>query len=417
MAISRVKTWASGEILTSSDLNAEFNNILNNATSLVSPLTANLAAGSFKLTGLGAGSAAGDSVRLEQVGLAALTTIASATSPDIFAVTVGQNVDYTGTTTCTGFTTAPNAGITRTLICAGAAPFTAGSNLLIDGVASGGTYTAFAGAQVRVTAVTTTQFRLTPPASNFLPGHIFGLTMANDAGDLTNDINVVAGAAVDSTGAALIRLTSTLIKQLDAAWAVGNNAGMLDTGAIANGTYHIYIIQRPDTGVSDILASTSATAPTMPTNYTLKRRIGSILREAAAIVLFTQNGDSFQRTTSVADISAGNPGTAAVTRTLSVPTGVKVQADVIVGGGNNDASSGAYFYFSDLATTDSTPTGGIAEFGRLQSASGLSSEGYARRYIYTNTSAQVRSRVSFSSADVSLIIRTFGWIDRRGRDA
>jgi hypothetical protein len=39
MALSRVKTWSSGETLTASDLNAEFNNILNNPVSLLSPLT------------------------------------------------------------------------------------------------------------------------------------------------------------------------------------------------------------------------------------------------------------------------------------------------------------------------------------------------------------------------------------------
>jgi len=37
MALARVKNWVSNETLTSSDLNAEFNNILNNAGSLVSP--------------------------------------------------------------------------------------------------------------------------------------------------------------------------------------------------------------------------------------------------------------------------------------------------------------------------------------------------------------------------------------------
>lgn len=39
MALSRVKTWISGETLTSSDLNAEFNNIINNAVSLISPVS------------------------------------------------------------------------------------------------------------------------------------------------------------------------------------------------------------------------------------------------------------------------------------------------------------------------------------------------------------------------------------------
>jgi len=37
MSISRVKTWAAAEVLNASDLNAEFNNILNNPVDLFSP--------------------------------------------------------------------------------------------------------------------------------------------------------------------------------------------------------------------------------------------------------------------------------------------------------------------------------------------------------------------------------------------
>lgn len=55
MALARIKVWSS-EILTSSDLNAEFNNILNNPLSLISPLTGDLAAGGNKITGLSLGS-------------------------------------------------------------------------------------------------------------------------------------------------------------------------------------------------------------------------------------------------------------------------------------------------------------------------------------------------------------------------
>lgn len=56
MAISRVITWSAGQTLTAAALNAEFDNILNNALSLVSPWTANMAAGGFRLTGLSLGS-------------------------------------------------------------------------------------------------------------------------------------------------------------------------------------------------------------------------------------------------------------------------------------------------------------------------------------------------------------------------
>jgi hypothetical protein len=50
MALSRVKTWSSGEVLTASDLNTEFNNIITNASSLFSPLTAGLDCDGFGLT-------------------------------------------------------------------------------------------------------------------------------------------------------------------------------------------------------------------------------------------------------------------------------------------------------------------------------------------------------------------------------
>ena len=39
MSLSRSKTWIAGEVLTAADLNTEFNNILTNALTLISPLT------------------------------------------------------------------------------------------------------------------------------------------------------------------------------------------------------------------------------------------------------------------------------------------------------------------------------------------------------------------------------------------
>ena len=42
MALARVKVWSTAETLTASDLNSEFNNIINNASSLISPLSGSL---------------------------------------------------------------------------------------------------------------------------------------------------------------------------------------------------------------------------------------------------------------------------------------------------------------------------------------------------------------------------------------
>ena len=65
MALARVHVWIAGEVLTASDLNNEFNSILNNPTALITPLTANLALGAFSLTGLGAGSASTPSLSFD----------------------------------------------------------------------------------------------------------------------------------------------------------------------------------------------------------------------------------------------------------------------------------------------------------------------------------------------------------------
>ena len=56
MAIARVKVWVANEVLTASDLNSEFNSILNNATALISPLTANLDFDGFSLIDLSRGT-------------------------------------------------------------------------------------------------------------------------------------------------------------------------------------------------------------------------------------------------------------------------------------------------------------------------------------------------------------------------
>lgn len=67
MAVSVFKTFSAGEVLTAADLNSSFTQITNNGTDVAFPLTKNGAAGGFILTGLGAGSADGDSVRFQQL--------------------------------------------------------------------------------------------------------------------------------------------------------------------------------------------------------------------------------------------------------------------------------------------------------------------------------------------------------------
>ncbi len=66
MSTARLTIWRTGDTVDADDWNAEFGNILDHGPdTLISPLTAILAAGGFKLTNLASGTAAGDGVRYE----------------------------------------------------------------------------------------------------------------------------------------------------------------------------------------------------------------------------------------------------------------------------------------------------------------------------------------------------------------
>lgn len=164
MSVTVYKVWSAGELLSASDLNSSFQQIVTNGTSVAFPATANISVGGFTLW-FDASNTMGATSSAKGVNLAGMafndakTTVASATAPDIWTGT-GNLIDYTGTTTATSFASAPQAGAQRQLLCAGAAVFTAAAGMLIDGVASGSNLTCAAGDVVDVIAVTTTQFRL-----------------------------------------------------------------------------------------------------------------------------------------------------------------------------------------------------------------------------------------------------------------
>lgn len=239
-------------------------------------------------------------------------------------------------------------------------------------------------------------------------GHLYGLTLSNNATDATNDIDIASGsAASDGTTPAVMALATALTKRLDAAWAVGSGNGGLDAGTIADTTYHVWLIQRSDTGVVDALFSTSASSPTMPTNYDRKRRIGSILRVSGAIVAFSQNGDEFLVKTPVKSYE-GTVGTTATTAPLVVPIGIVVNA-LVHGYIVHPTVASATVLVSSLAQSDNAP-GAVNHTVMAQVAVEASAFIQNTR---TNTSAQVRVRSS--NADTTVSLTAQGWIDTRGR--
>lgn len=248
-------------------------------------------------------------------------------------------------------------------------------------------------------------------------GHIAGAKLSNNVADATNDIDIAAGVGVASDQSAFIVLPAALTKQLDAVWAVGTNAGMRASGAaIADTTYHIFLIRRPDTGVVDIAADTSATGANIAANtnvaYTQKRRIGSIIRASAAIVTFRQFGDTFKRTAAL-----DRNDTAAVASallTVSVPLGIVVQPIF------RFTMAGLAGVTCSAAMGDGAESSATIVVNQIfcSAADGSeTNEEILPPVFYTNTSAQIYfSQTNTAGTPATSQLRTIGWVDRRGKD-
>lgn len=247
------------------------------------------------------------------------------------------------------------------------------------------------------------------------PGAITGCTIANNGSDATNDIDFAAGTATDSTNTFYMTLGSTLTKRLDATWAVGNNQGGLFSGAIANTTYHAFIILRPDTGVVDAGFDTSVVAANRPASYTYFRRVGSFIRTGGAIKAFHQYRDFFYWDTIASDIAATNPGTSAVTATLTLPTGVAFNAMLAVNLVDATPSGVNRILVSSLDQADATPNDSNKATALAWDGGSAGAAGSGYTQVFTNTSAQVRYRLAATAADITAFITTIGWIDGRGR--
>lgn len=479
MALSALHTWVSGEILYAADLNAEFSHIYAGGIGLVSPITSSFdldgntlvmdADGDsslkvstnnrlditlqgvllFKFDGTVASPVNGFTVTASATGVApSIAATGNDTDIDVSLVPKGAGV-VSSSTTGTGIL----ARLTSTDAGASEGPdldlyrdsATPAANDVLGGIQFNGrdsgaakqlygrikatattvtaaseaslvTISAFAaGAETDALAIGGTGVLFN--SAGIFRGMISGLTLSNNAGDATNDIDIAVGiAAAQATPWGLMALTGALTKQLDAAWAVGSAAGMRASGAvIADTTYFIFLIRRPDTGVVDVAADVSATGANVTANtnaaYTQMRRIGAIVRSGGAIRAFKQFGDIFAWDVPISDVNTTNPGTSAVTRTLTVPIGIVVQA--WFSNVESNVASDRDVLWTALDQTDTTPSTTLFS---LRVAGAATVAIGVELYVKTNTSGQVRYRADASGAGDITRVSTHGWVDRRGRD-
>ena len=243
---------------------------------------------------------------------------------------------------------------------------------------------------------------------------IQGLTYANNGSDATNDIDIAVGGAMDATSARMMVLASALTKRLDATWAVGTNQGGLDTGSASDTDYYIWLINRSDTDVTDVLFSTSATSPTMPTNYNYKRLIGWFKRVSSTIVAFktyeTAGGGLDMRWTApTLDINT-TLSTSRRTDAIKVPLTFSTLATIRVS--LVDASDNILALVCCPDETDAAPSATAAPLANLNSHSGAGATEQKELRIRTSATGTIaaRSVVALDTYAVSTV--GFEWSRR-----
>ncbi len=252
-------------------------------------------------------------------------------------------------------------------------------------------------------------------------GHIHGFRHQNAVADSAHDITVEAGGAVskcrDSTDSVTLTFTGPRTKQIDAAWAAGDNAGGFPSALslAADTWYRFFLIAMPD-GTVDFGWDTSSSAANLlsdATGYTLYRQIGWHLTDATSnLEQYIQDADNSERIywlAAVGDAVSVVPTTTATNYTLSAPPDAIAMFCASWDSGL-ETLVGVYALFTATSQTDVAPS--VSQFnvtGFRQPASARTGQNLQ---IKVNGSSQLRTR--FSQAGASLSISTYGYIYTRG---
>ena len=246
-------------------------------------------------------------------------------------------------------------------------------------------------------------------------GTIGGLTLTNDGTDAAHDIGIAVGFARDYTDAATMSLTGALIKKIDATWAVGTNAGGMDsTDTVgANTGYGVYLIRRSDTGVVDVLMSSDMTAAgsalTMPTNYDQKRLIGWVRTDGSSnIFAFIQSGDTFKLQGAHTAIDLNDTSiTNSTFETATLTTPPLCNALIQVYCANTSRTNNVQYSY--LKTQGSAwAVGGNKASHSFQGGSGTTFDSFCyERELFTNSSSQIEYAMDepSGSSTMSIIIQ------------
>jgi len=205
--------------------------------------------------------------------LSRATVASHATTADIWNAS-GNQINFTGTATVTAFPSAPQAGASRELVCAGACAFTAGANMLVDGMSLGQTVTCAANDVIIVRAITVTQFRLTRIRYDGYPQKGVG----------QHSVIVNTGNGYGSTSTRIRRFT-TIQENIGSAITYADSATLGASFTInEDGLYEIYYQEH--------FASTSSTCAGVSLNSSQPTLSISAINAANRVLMFLVGGSA-----------------------------------------------------------------------------------------------------------------------------
>ena len=295
--------------ITASRVDAEMDGMATGLSSCITKdgqttITANIPFNSFKATGLGVGTARTDAISVGQVqdnqflylgttsGSADAYTLAP--SPTITAYATTQQ--FTVKISATNLTATPylqisaianptTTAVIKKLSATKTEIAVEASDLLANGIykfqrnSANDAWIVLNPEKPFYNFTNGTKATSTSQGIVYLPNPV---SFTNNATDANNDMDFTQGVISYDDGSGQSISSLSLIKQLDANFVEGTNAGGLDTSTKANSTwYQIFAITKNTTGVVDFLYSTSRTSPTIPSGWTRRAWLGAIKTNAS----------------------------------------------------------------------------------------------------------------------------------------
>lgn len=234
--------------------------------------------------------------------------------------------------------------------------------------------------------------------------HLTRYTYSRDVGDTDHDL-LMSGVSPDGTA-------SSIVKQLDATWAKGTNAGGMQSGSSlpTSGVVYVFKIEEDSTGDIDFIGHTS-TSPTIPAGWTrASARAFMVLTDSSANIRAFTHGDGVVLLTDTLalDLNVADQGTTRTTRTAvnAPPDVLALRRSHSVCGATHETKVEA------LAHTDQAAALAAAGLYDHRSDSGFASNafGAGQSPVYIDSNRQYAT--DSTQASTSLYVQFYGWFWR-----